>query len=565
MDNIATRLILLGIVLTSLLTGYIYYQQIPKQDLLVYKPPVKGKGENIAYISEEMDSLKGKEEDIAYISEEMDSLKGGEVEIAHLLKRGDSLSDLLRFYGISQDTVERVSDMGLVKRFFTNIQSGKTLYIGVHRKGDKTKLLYVRYLTTIFRVEGTLGRSTVSTDLVKDFVHTAERLGLSELLVMEFTNTFDWDLGDPKRIPSSGRFTVVYDPFENPLAIIFEGGVHDFSVFRYIPPDGKEGYYTEDGSSLRKKLLRVPLQNSRVSSNFNLQRLHPVLKTIRPHRGVDYAAPLGSDVLAAGDGVVIFKGVKGSFGNVIILDHGSEFQSLYAHLGSFNKGLIVGSKVYRGSVIGELGNSGITTGPHLHFELRKRGVSHNPLTVYLGYESPLHSSLMEGFAKEVKDLRMALESRVVLNREIADSVVGVYHVPTKENIKLLDKPYDMSVILNFRQSLGSLIELTPTPKVVRRKRYSIELVYDLDSTDVDSAWAETVYLIANSYDNISEDKVFSKRLQEHEHYLESYKNELKLSETLSIDALSDLFEKLDSPRERKKVKKINGKFELSYE
>jgi len=141
----------------------------------------------------------------------------------------------------------------------------------------------------------------------------------------------------------------------------------------------------------------------------------------------------------------------------------------------------------------------------------------------------------------------------------------VYHVPTKENIKLLDKPYDMSIILNFRQSLGSLIELTPTPKVVRRKRYSIELVYDLDSTDVDSAWGETVYLIANSYDNITEDKVFSKRLQKHEHYLESYKNELKLSETLSIDALSDLFEKLDSPRERKKVKKINGKFELSYE
>lgn len=123
----------------------------------------------------------------------------------------------------------------------------------------------------------------------------------------------------------------------------------------------------------------------------------------------------------------------------------------------------------------------------------------------------------------------------------------------------------MSVILNFRQSLGSLIELTSTPKVVRRKKYSIELVYDLYSTDVDSAWAETVYLIAESYDNITEDKIFSNRLQQHENYLEHYKNELNLSETLSIDALSELTEKLDSPHERKKVKKINGKFKLSYE
>ena len=145
-------------------------------------------------------------------------------------------------------------------------------------------------------------------------------------------------------------------------------------------------------------------------------------------------------------------------------------------------------------------------------------------------------------------------SRVVLNRDIADSVVGVYHVPTTEHIKLLDKPSDMSVILNLRQSLGSLIDLTPLPKVIRRKIHSTDLVYDLDSTDVDSAWAETAYLIANSYDNISENKVFSKRLQEHGHYFESYKNELKLSETLSMDALSDLFEKLDSPRERKEVK-----------
>jgi murein DD-endopeptidase MepM/ murein hydrolase activator NlpD len=146
-----------------------------------------------------------------------------------------------------------------------------------------------------------------------------------------------------------------------------------YRAVRYVNAAGKADYYTPDGVSLRKAFLKAPVQISRVSSAFNPSRRHPVLNTIRAHRGVDYAAPTGTPISAAGAGRVQFRGQKGGFGNVIELAHSNGVVTRYGHLARFAKGLAAGQKVDQGQVIGYVGMTGLATGPHLHFEYIERG------------------------------------------------------------------------------------------------------------------------------------------------------------------------------------------------
>jgi murein DD-endopeptidase MepM/ murein hydrolase activator NlpD len=141
---------------------------------------------------------------------------------------------------------------------------------------------------------------------------------------------------------------------------------------------GEADYYTPDGASLRKAFLKTPVQFSRISSVFNPRRKHPVLNTIRAHRGVDYAAPTGTPVRASGAGRVQFRGQKGGFGNVIELAHSGGVVTRYGHLSRFAKGLAVGQKIDQGQEIGYVGKTGLATGPHLHFEYIERGVYIDP-------------------------------------------------------------------------------------------------------------------------------------------------------------------------------------------
>jgi murein DD-endopeptidase MepM/ murein hydrolase activator NlpD len=150
---------------------------------------------------------------------------------------------------------------------------------------------------------------------------------------------------------------------------------------RYVNADGKADYYTPDGKSLRKAFLKAPVQFSRISSIFNPNRKHPILNRIRAHRGVDYAAPTGTPVRAAGAGRVQYRGVKGGFGNVVELQHSGQVVTRYGHLSRFAKGVGNGSKVEQGQVIGYVGMTGLATGPHLHFEYISRGVYMDPQQV----------------------------------------------------------------------------------------------------------------------------------------------------------------------------------------
>jgi len=164
-----------------------------------------------------------------------------------------------------------------------------------------------------------------------------------------------------------------------------------------------KGYYAPDGKSLRKAFIRAPVQFSRISSRFNSARKHPILNRIRAHKGVDYAAPVGTPVRAAGEGRVKFVGQQGGYGNVVELEHGSGVVTVYGHLSRFAKNLRRGQRVELGQVIAFVGQTGLATGPHLHYEYRVRGLHKNPQTVPLPDAAPIPGAERDRFLTATAD------------------------------------------------------------------------------------------------------------------------------------------------------------------
>lgn len=225
----------------------------------------------------------------------------------------------------------------------------------------------------------------ISSSLFAD----GSKAGLSDQLIMDMAEIFGYDIDFALDLRQGDRFSVVYDElYKNGeklrdgkiLAAEFVNQGRKYRAMRYTGSKGQIGYYTPEGLSMRKAFFRTPLDVIRISSSFNLKRRHPILNIIRAHKGVDYAAATGTPVKATGDARVAFAGVKGGYGNVIILQHGKRYTTLYGHLSRFRPGLRVGSSVSRGQIIGYVGHSGLATAPHLHYEFRVDGQHVNPVT-----------------------------------------------------------------------------------------------------------------------------------------------------------------------------------------
>lgn len=206
--------------------------------------------------------------------------------------------------------------------------------------------------------------------------------GLRDVTTMELAEIFRWDVDFVLDLRGGDSFTLIYEQLERDGELFRDGDIlaaefvndgKTYRAVRYVNPAGKADYYTPEGVSLRKAFLKAPVKFSRISSVFNPRRRHPVLNTIRAHRGVDYAAPTGTPVLAAGAGRVQFRGVKGGFGNVVELAHNGRVVTRYGHLSRFAKGLTSGQRVDQGQLIGYVGSTGLATGPHLHFEYIENG------------------------------------------------------------------------------------------------------------------------------------------------------------------------------------------------
>jgi len=243
--------------------------------------------------------------------------------------------------------------------------------------------------------------------------------GGSDSLAVELADVFKYDIDFVNEVQPGDRFAVAYQQQWQDGEFVRDGEIlaaefvnkgKTFRAVRYIMPDGSAEYFTPDGHSVRKAFLRFPVAFGRVSSGFNLHRRHPILNTVRAHKGIDFAAPVGTPVKAAGSGRVVFRGIKGGYGNVVILAHAGSVTTLYGHMSRFVRGLHVGDKVKQGEVIGYVGMTGLATGPHLHYEYRVNGVHRNPATIPLPKAESIPAQLLADFEAKTAPLLARLDA-----------------------------------------------------------------------------------------------------------------------------------------------------------
>lgn len=288
---------------------------------------------------------------------------------------------------------------GLVQALTRRISDTQTL--SVTRQADGFSATVIETPIEVRRVEK---RGRIDSSL---FV-AGRAIGVSSDVIMRLANDiFGWDIDFALEIQPGDEFGVVYEQrFREGeylgdgkiLAAEFVNSGRMYRAVRFESSDGQVAdYYTPAGDSMRKQFLRAPVDFTRISSNFNPRRRHPILNTIRAHRGVDYAAPTGTIIKAAGDGRVTVAGVQGGYGNVVILEHGGGVTTLYGHMSGFAKGVRTGSRVQQGQTIGFVGKTGAATGPHLHYEYRVNGAHKDPRTVPLPEAHPIPPAYVEEF------------------------------------------------------------------------------------------------------------------------------------------------------------------------
>ncbi|MGM0667169.1 MAG: peptidoglycan DD-metalloendopeptidase family protein [Bacteroidota bacterium] len=263
------------------------------------------------------------------------------------------------------------------------------------------------------RLELKYASGTIETSLWNAMIDN----GLHPVLAVELSEIYAWSV-DFFGLQRGDRFKVIYeeeyiDTLSNGVyhihAALFE---HYGKLFYAIPliQDDKESYYDLEGQSLRKAFLKAPLRYSRISSRYSNSRLHPILRIRRPHHGVDYAAPVGTPVMAIGDGRVIMREYQSGSGRIVKIRHNSVYTTAYMHLNSYGKGISVGSYVKQGDIIGYVGSSGLSTGPHLDFRFYKNGYPVDPLRVEAPPVEPVSEENKEKFEKISKVMVQLLES-----------------------------------------------------------------------------------------------------------------------------------------------------------
>ena len=317
------------------------------------------------------------------------------------VRKGDSLSMIFGRAGLDSTDLQSVLDADARSKSLRSIYPGQTVSIKVDSEGRLSEMRYARspLETRIFTRNGegfSVAEETRSPEVRKAFRHAnlksslfeaGQEAGLSGRMILELASVFggviDFVL-DPR---AGDSFSVLYE--EQYLdgekvgegAIIAAEYVNDgkrFAAYRYTDSNGDQGYFSADGVSMRKAFMLAPLDFTRVSSNFNMRRMHPIMKVIRPHRGVDYSASTGTPVYASGDGKVTASGYSRSNGNYVYIQHDNRYMTRYLHL--HKRTVKPGERVKQGQTIGTVGATGLATGPHLHYEFLVDGVHKNPRT-----------------------------------------------------------------------------------------------------------------------------------------------------------------------------------------
>ena len=342
---------------------------------------------------------------------------------------GDSLSTLFKRVGLTSKDVYQVTLATKKTKALGTLFPGDTLEFLInagqlqkvrHVKSPLQKIIITHQTAGHYKIDTIIREPEIESRFIQGSISNSlfvdgQRAGLSEKKLMQLASIFGWDIDFALDIRKEDYFAVIYEENYLDNKLIGEGNIvaaqfvnrgEIFNAIRHS--DGN--YYSPKGYSMRKAFLRSPVDFFRISSKYNPNRKHPVLKTTRPHRGVDYAAATGTPIKASGDGKVIWRGSKGGYGRTVILQHAGIYTTLYAHMSKYNRKVKKGSRVKQGQIIGYIGSSGLATGPHLHYEFRANGVHKNPLKVKFPNVDPLNKKQMTAFKPLTNTILGQLES-----------------------------------------------------------------------------------------------------------------------------------------------------------
>jgi murein DD-endopeptidase MepM/ murein hydrolase activator NlpD len=361
-----------------------------------------------------------------------------------VLRRGHTLSEVLRRDGVSPQAINQIA-RALKGHFnFRRAKPGQSYRLVRDGAGNVQEFRFHASPVQTFTVTRTRGgefkasteegdlepRSTrIAGVITSTLFQSITNLGEDGSLARDFADIFAWDVDFQRKVRPGDSYQILYerlyrnvagrDTYVRPgriLAARFQNEEGEYTAVYFETKDGHGGYYRPDGSSVEGTFLMAPLRHARITSNFSSARRHPILKITRPHHGVDYAASIGTPVLAVADGVVVQRSWTGGNGNLVQIRHQNGYLSSYAHLSRYADGLRVGDRVEQKQVIGYVGQTGLATGPHVCFRIQRNGKYVDPSRLRMPSGMPIVKAQVPAF-RAARDARLA---QLAGQRRVAD-------------------------------------------------------------------------------------------------------------------------------------------------
>jgi len=347
------------------------------------------------------------------------------------VQRGDTIAELLRRLNVDDASASNYLRNNKAAGFLTQLSSGRDVQAETRADGSLLSLRYINNIgnqVIIEKKDDHFNTRTISSQIEKRiFMRTGDinstlfaatdAAGIPDAAAVQLADIFSGDIDFHRDLRKGDRFSVIYEmnysngePLStgNILAAEFSNQGHQHRALYFETNQNHSDYFSPDGKSMRKAFLRSPIEFSRVSSGFKLSRFHPVLNTWRSHKGVDYAAAIGTKVKVTADGTIDFVGKQGGYGNVVIVNHQGRYATVYGHLSRFAGGLHRGQRVAQGDIIAFTGQSGLATGPHLHYEFKINGQHHDPLRVALPDARPINAAQKAQFQAATSNMNSHL-------------------------------------------------------------------------------------------------------------------------------------------------------------
>jgi len=363
--------------------------------------------------------------------------------VAVTIGRDDTLDRIFRELQLDVADLAALRNLPDVRRSLDIIRPGDVIQM-THLGGELKSL--TRRINETATLSVTRAEQGFSASIVENPLETKEQrltgavdsslylavnqAGGTDRLAVSLADVFKYDIDFVNAVRPGDRFIVTHEQQWQDGEFVRDGDIlaaefvnagRTYRAVRYVRPGGRADYYTPDGRPVRKAFLRYPVDYARISSGYSTARWHPVLHRVRAHRGIDFAAPAGTPIKAAGAGRVIFRGTKGGYGNVVELAHSNGITTLYAHMSRFAREVGVGDRVAQGEVIGYVGRTGLANGPHVHYEYRVNGVYKNPARVTVPKADPIPANLMEDFRAKTGPLLASLDAPAVEPIRVARS------------------------------------------------------------------------------------------------------------------------------------------------